>query len=166
VIPRLTTERLILRGFVEEDLDEWAAIVADSEVQRFTGGVLNRMDAWLRMAAYHGHWVLRGYGIWAVVSRDSGRLLGRAGLWYPAGWPELEVGWTLGRFAWGNGYATEAGRAAVEWGRATLGLERIASVIDPQNERSIAVAKRLGMTYDRAAAMDGGDAMAVYAMAL
>lgn len=166
MIPRLSTSRLILRGFVEEDLDEWAAIVADPEVQRYTGGPLTRMDAWLRMAWYHGHWTMRGYGIWAVVSRDSGRLLGRAGLWYPAGWPELEVGWTLGRFAWGHGYATEAGRTAVEWGRAELGLRRIASVINPANERSIAVAERLGMTFDRRAALDDGEEMSVYGMAL
>ena len=165
MIPTLSTPRLTLRAFENSDLDAWAAIVADPEGQRYVGGVMSRVDAWLRLAAYHGHWVLRGYGQWAVVETASGRLLGRAGLWNPEGWPELEVGWTLARSAWGNGYATEAGRAAIDWGRSELGLTRIASVINPENARSIAVAERLGMTFDRTADL-GGEPVSVYAMAL
>ncbi len=163
--PTLTTERLELRPFRNEDLDTWAAIVGDPETARYIGGVQTRIDAWLRMAAYHGHWVLRGFGQWAVVLRESDRFLGRAGLWNPEGWPELEVGWTIDRSQWGNGYATEAGRAAIEWGRSELGLTRIASVIHPDNARSIAVAERLGMSFDRFAPL-GDERMAIYAMAL
>ena len=166
MIPTVRTERLVLRPFANDDLDSWAAIVADPETARYVGGVMDRATAWLRLAAYHGHWVLRGYGQWAVESRASGELLGRAGLWFPEGWPELEVGWTLARSAWGRGYATEAGRAAIEWGRSELGLERIASVINPANERSIAVAQRLGMAFDRDARLADGTDVAVYAMAL
>ena len=165
MIPTLATERLTLRAFEDSDLDAWAAIVSDPEGQRYVGGVLSRADAWLRMAAYHGHWVLRGYGQWAVVENESGRLVGRAGLWFPEGWPEREVGWTLARDVWGQGYATEAGRAAIEWGREALGMTRIASVINPENARSIAVAERLGMTFDRTGEVDG-DPMSVYAMSL
>ena len=166
MIPVVETERLRLRALEESDLDAWAAIVGDVEVQRFTGGAMHRVEAWFRIATYHGHWALRGYGQWAVCDRVSGRLLGRAGLWFPEGWPELEVGWTLARSAWGHGYATEAGRAAIEWGRANLGLTRIASVINPENARSIAVAERLGMTFDRATTLADGEAVSVYAMAL
>ena len=166
IAPTLTTERLTLRPFVDEDLDAWAAIVGDPETARHIGGVRSRAQAWERLAMYHGHWVLRGYGQWAVVVRDSGRLIGRAGLWNPEGWPELEVGWTLARSEWGRGYATEAGRAAIEWGRSVLGLTRIASVISPGNERSIAVAERLGMSFDRNATLADGEDVAVYAMAL
>ena len=63
------------------------------------------------MALFIGHWALRGYGIW-VVERE-GALIGRIGLWQPEGWPGLEVGWLLGRDAWGHGYATEAARASM-----------------------------------------------------
>ena len=166
MIPELRTERLLLRGFENEDLDAWAAILADPETARYVGGVVDRAEAWSRMARYHGHWVLRGYGQWAVVLRSTGEFIGRAGLWFPEGWPELEVGWTLARSHWGDGYATEAGRASVEWGRRELGLDRIASVINVGNERSIAVARRLGMAFDRTARLTDGDEVAVYAMAL
>ena len=165
MIPEVSTPRLLLRAFADDDLDDWAAIVADPEVQRYTGGVMSRIEAWLRMAAYHGHWVLSGYGQWAVVDRATSRVVGRAGLWFPPGWPELEVGWTLAREVWGRGYATEAGRAAVAWGRAEVGLTRVASVIDPQNARSIAVAERPGMTFDRRADL-GRQPISVYAMSL
>jgi RimJ/RimL family protein N-acetyltransferase len=166
VIPTLRTERLTLRAFEDADLDAFAAITADPEAMTYTGGVMSRADTWLRIAGYHGHWVLRGYGQWAVVETASGRFLGRCGLWNPEGWPELEVGWTLSRDVWGRGYATEAGAAAIAWARSELGLTRIASCITPGNERSIAVAERLGMTFDRMAEFaDGGEA-AVYAMSL
>jgi RimJ/RimL family protein N-acetyltransferase len=164
--PELLTERLRLRAFQQDDLDAWAAIVGDEETARFVGGVRDRAEAWLRLAIYLGHWELRGYGLWAVEERDSGRFVGRAGLWFPEEWPELEVGWTLSRDVWGRGYATEAGRAAVEWGRSELGLTRIASVISVGNTRSIAVAERLGMTFDRTATLSDGDAVSVYAMSL
>jgi RimJ/RimL family protein N-acetyltransferase len=166
LIPTLSTARLVLRPFADDDLDAWAAIVGDPETAQFVGGVRSRAEAWERMAMYHGHWVLRGYGQWAVCLREGGELIGRAGLWNPEGWPELEVGWTLARSTWGNGYATEAGRAAVEWGRSELGLRRIASVINPDNERSIAVARRLGMTFDRTTTLADGDEVSVYAMSL
>jgi RimJ/RimL family protein N-acetyltransferase len=166
VIPTLRTARLTLRAFAHDDIAAWAPILADPETARHVGGVRDRTEAWVRLAAYNGHWTLRGYGQWAVVESASGRLVGRAGLWFPEGWPELEVGWTLARSEWGKGYATEAGRACVEWGRAELGLTRIASVIDPENERSIAVARRLGMTFDRTARLADGAEVAVYAMAL
>jgi RimJ/RimL family protein N-acetyltransferase len=166
LIPTLSTSRLVLRAFEDSDLDAWAAILGDPETARHIGGVRDRASAWERMAVYHGHWVLRGYGQWAVVDSASGRLLGRAGLWNPEGWPELEVGWTLARSAWGHGYATEAGRAAISWGRESLGLRRIASVISPENARSIAVAERLGMTFDRTATLADGEEVSVYAMAL
>lgn len=92
-----------------------------------------------------GHWLLRGYGQWALERREDGAPLGRAGLWNPPGWPGLEVGWKLARNAWGQGYATEAGAATIEWAWATLDAPRLISIIQPDNARSIRVAERLGM---------------------
>jgi RimJ/RimL family protein N-acetyltransferase len=96
------------------------------------------------MATHAGHWLLRGYGVWAVERQTDGAFVGRVGLWNPAGWPGLEVGWTLARDAWGQGYATEAARTAVEWAWAVLGAEGLISIIDPGNAASIRVAERLG----------------------
>jgi RimJ/RimL family protein N-acetyltransferase len=145
-IPLVETERLLLRPFTVDDVPRWADIITDEETGRYIGGPYTRDDAFRSIATYLGHWDLRGYGQWAVCLRSGGRLLGRCGLWFPDGWPELEVGWTFDRGIWGHGYATEAGRAAMEWGFETLGLTRLASVIARENVRSRRVAERLGMT--------------------
>jgi RimJ/RimL family protein N-acetyltransferase len=164
VIPTVSTARLTLRPFRESDLDAWAGIVADEETTEFIGGVKSREDAWRSIAMYLGHWELRGYGQWAVEVRGSGRFIGRAGLWYPEGWPELEVGWALARDAWGEGYATEAGQAAIDWAFSSLGLDRVAAVIDLENARSRAVAIRLGMSLDYETELSTGERVVVYAL--
>jgi RimJ/RimL family protein N-acetyltransferase len=163
VIPTLETERLLLRPFAESDLDAWAQIVADEETTEFIGGVQSREDAWRQIAMYLGHWTLRGYGQWAVEVKRSGRCIGRAGPWYPEGWPELEIGWTLARDVWGEGYATEAGRAAMDWAFESLGLDRVASVVATENARSRAVAVRLGMSLDYETELFTGESVVVYA---
>jgi RimJ/RimL family protein N-acetyltransferase len=142
-VPTLTTERLTLRGWREADLDAYAAIAADPEVMRFMGGPLDRADTWRQIAVFVGHWELRGHGLW-VVERD-GELIGRVGLIRPEGWPGLEVGWLLGRHAWGHGYATEAARAAADYAWRQLGTQELISLIAPDNVPSQRVAERLGM---------------------
>jgi RimJ/RimL family protein N-acetyltransferase len=146
-VPVLHTERLVMREVGEADLDAVAAISADPEVMGWLGSEpLDRDEAWRRLAYSLGHWRLRGFGHWALEHRDTGEFVGQAGLYRPEGWPGTEVGWTLARAHWGAGYATEAARAALAWGWSELGLTRIVSVIRPENERSTAVALRLGMT--------------------
>jgi RimJ/RimL family protein N-acetyltransferase len=145
IIPKLETDRLILRGFVETDLDAYAEMCADPEVMRFIGGKpLSRAEAWRNMATIVGHWYLRGYGFWAVQERSSGEIVGRIGCWQPEGWPGLEVGWTLRRAFWGRGYATEAAKASVDYGFKNLEQSQIISLIDPNNHASQRVAERLG----------------------
>jgi RimJ/RimL family protein N-acetyltransferase len=96
------------------------------------------------MAFIVGHWLLRGYGMWAVEERESGAFLGRIGFFNPEGWPGFELGWTLGRQWWGKGYATEGARAALDYAWRELGREHVISLIQPANQPSIGVAERLG----------------------
>ena len=140
----IETDRLLLRPFQESDLDAYAAMMADPEVMRFMDGPQDRTTAWRGMAGYLGHWVLRGYGLWAVEQRASGELIGRIGLINVEGWPGLEVGWTFDPAHWGRGYATEAGQASVEWAFANHAVDELVSVILPDNAASQGVARRLG----------------------
>ena len=145
----LETERLVMRMWRASDFDEYAELCADPEVMRFLGGkVFDRTEAWRQMASMIGHWYLRGYGIWAVEEKESGRLAGRIGCINPEGWPGFEVGWTLRREFWGKGYATEAARRALEYGFHELDRPHIISLIHPENRASIRVAERLGETLE------------------
>ena len=142
----LETPRVVMRQFRESDWDAYARICADAEVMRYigTGVVLTRDEAWRSIANILGHWQLRGYGMFALESKESGELLGRAGFHDPPGWPAFELGWVLDRAHWGRGYATEAARAALAHAFDGLGKKRVASLIRSGNERSIRVAERLG----------------------
>jgi RimJ/RimL family protein N-acetyltransferase len=150
-MPAIATERLLLRAFVAADLDAYAAMCADAEVMRHIGegGAVGRDVAWRQLAFFLGHWALRGHGMWAIERRVDGRLIGRAGFIEPEGWPGLELGWLLARDTWGQGYATEACRAALAWGHGEFGAQDRISLIRPDNARSIAVAERLGATLQR-----------------
>jgi RimJ/RimL family protein N-acetyltransferase len=143
MVPTLTTDRLTMRGWREEDAASYAEITADPEVMRFMGGVLDAPQTWREIAVFIGHWELRGYGLWAI--EREGALIGRVGLWQPDGWPGLEVGWLLARGAWGHGYATEAARASVDYAWRELGAQQLISLIAPENTASRRVAERLGM---------------------
>ncbi len=144
--PVLETSRLLLRPPLERDLDGWAALMADATAARFIGGSMERPVAWRGMAAMAGCWTLRGYGMFSVLERASGRWVGRVGPWWPEGWPGPEIGWGLIPERWGRGYATEAAAAAIDWTLDTLGWPEFIHVIAPENTASAAVARRLGST--------------------
>ena len=76
----------------------------------------------------------------------AGQFIGRIGLHYPETWPGFELGWTLARHAWGQGYATEAARRALEYAFAEMNRDRVISLIHPDNKPSIRVAERIGET--------------------
>lgn len=142
----LTTDRLILRRLRNSDFEAYAQMCADIDVMRFIGDglPLERPMAWRNLALMLGHWSLRGYGLWAVEERASGKLAGRIGFWNPEGWPGFELGWMLARRYWGMGYATEGAKAALRYAFTELGQNEVISLIHPENAASIRVAERLG----------------------
>ena len=144
-VPVLETERLRLRGFRPEDIDDYAALNADIRVQRTIsdGAVWDRSRSWRHLAFVMGHWDLAGIGSWAVETK-AGDFIGKIGFWCPEGWPDLELAWTLVYKSWGNGYATEGARAALRFGFEEAKRNRIISLIRPDNQRSLRVADRLG----------------------
>jgi RimJ/RimL family protein N-acetyltransferase len=148
IVPEIETERLLLRALGAEDFEAYADMVADPEVTRYlaAGEPLSRWEAWRQLAMIIGHWELRGFGMWAVEERATGRFLGRIGCFEPDGWPAFEIGYTLARHAWGKGYATEGVAASLHYARAVLQKADVASIIRPDNAASIRVATRLGAT--------------------
>lgn len=148
-IPTLETDRLYLRSFTPEDFEAYAAMRADMRFMQFlaAGKPDSKAETWQNMASIQGHWVLRGYGVWAVEHQTSQQLMGFSGLLNPYGWPGLEVCWGLAPEYWGNGYATEAVKAAIQWAFQQPDIDRLISLIHPDNHRSIALAERVGESF-------------------
>jgi RimJ/RimL family protein N-acetyltransferase len=148
MVPELRTERLRMRAPRFDDYERFAEMLGDPLVGAGLGKPdgLTPHEAWLDLSVLAGHWALRGFGHWVLEELDGGEVVGRAGLYHPPDWPELEVGWTVAREHWGNGYAPEAGRAVCSWAHSELGVAHILSLIHPENARSMRVAEKLGMT--------------------
>ena len=160
--PVIETERLVLRAPAAGDFEPWAAF-ATSERARHVGGPLTRALAWRAMGHLTGHWVHRGFGMFIFCRKTDGRALGMAGPWFPEGWPEREIGWSVwDAEAEGKGLAHEAARAARDHAFAVLGWETAVSYIDPANDRSIALARRLGAVADPDAVGPGDDPVLVF----
>jgi RimJ/RimL family protein N-acetyltransferase len=164
-LPELETERLRLRQFCDEDLDAYARITADAETMRYLarGAPFDRGDALRSLGYIRSHWQIRGHGPWAVEEKASGALIGRIGLLRPDGWPGLEVVWLVARDRWGEGLATEGGRAALGHAFAVLREPRAISLIAPENAASIRVAEKLGMRFEEKRQIAGKTA-ALYAI--
>jgi RimJ/RimL family protein N-acetyltransferase len=144
--PTLETDRLILRPPCAEDFDGFAELQGDAEASRFISGPVTRAEAWRRFLWQPGAWFVQGFGMFGVIEKDSGLWMGQIGPWKPEGWPGNEIGYAFHPRAWGKGYATEAGVAAIDWALGTLGWDDIIHCIDPGNVASQNVAKRLGST--------------------
>ena len=152
---RLETERLLLRRWKPSDLEPFAEICRDPEVMRFIGsGETRTRDQCARgIVAMERHWDEKGFGLFALELRDNGKLIGYTGLSEPDFLPEImpavEIGWRLSRRHWGKGYATEAARAAMQFGFHTLELPSIVSIFQERNMASRAIAEKTGMRFDR-----------------
>jgi RimJ/RimL family protein N-acetyltransferase len=153
-IPRLETERLILREWRAADRAPFAAMNADPRVAEFLSRPLDRAASDAFVDRIVAHWADDGHGLWAVEVREDGRFIGFVGLTPPnfeaEFTPCVEIGWRLAPDAWGRGYATEAARAALRFGFDELGLEEIVSFTVPANVRSRAVMERIGLRRDPA----------------
>ena len=146
-IPRLETDRLVLRAPKLADFEHWAAFFASprSEYER---GPLSREDGYRAWAADVALWTLRGYGPFGLDEKATGAYVGEVGIYQSDEFPGPELGWFVVPEAEGKGYALEAARRVIDWIGETLGWDRITNIIDPRNERSIALGLRLGGVID------------------
>lgn len=151
-IPDIETERLILRGPTEADLDDWVACIwADPEVMRY----MPRMDDTPDVSAKA---VLAGFtnareqqqvGAWVITDKADGRFMGHCMLRYREALNDHELGYALGKAFWGKGYATETARAVARYGFEQASLERIFAVVIPENIPSARVLEHLGFAYEK-----------------
>jgi RimJ/RimL family protein N-acetyltransferase len=162
----LETERLILRHQVLEDLDALYALYCDPEITRYIPDAPTNYEETREELEWHrnGHPRHPELGLWATIHKESGAFIGRCGLlpWRIDGREEVEVAYTMARAYWGQGLATEAARAILQYGFQTLNLTRLVCLIDPENIASQRVAEKIGMTLERK--LDGldGDGIPVW----
>ena len=146
-IPEIETERLRLRAPRWDDFEAYAAFNA-SDRSVGVGGPYTRSRAFQRLGGVIGHWQLRGYGRWMVADKNTDEALGVVGPYFPEGWPEPEIAWTVFEAAEGRGIAYEAAKAARAFAYQALGWTTAISCVVPDNTRSAALAQRMGCVAD------------------
>ncbi len=147
-VPVLETERLRLRGPKRADFETFATFL-QSDRAAFVGGKQPRVQAWRAFGHLTGHWVLRGFSMFIIADKTTDAALGMAGPWFPEGWPEPEIGWSIwDAAAEGKGVAHEAATAARAWAYDALGWTTAISLIVDGNARSEALARRMGCQFE------------------
>lgn len=145
----VATTRLLLRPMDPTDAPALHALMDDPVAARFfpnpTPPPLERVEKWAARQA--ASWDERGYGLWAVCLRPGGQVVGWAGLQYLPDTDETEVAYQIDRSHWGQGLASEAARAALDYAFRTLGLAQIVAVVHPENAASIRVIEKAGMRF-------------------
>jgi RimJ/RimL family protein N-acetyltransferase len=146
----LETPRLLIRPWADEDRAAFCEFMCDPEVMEYlnnrTPFTDQQVDEWL---ARQGRQLAEfGVCMGAIIEKETNRLIGIAGTQPLGTTGDLEIGWILRRDAWGRGYATEAGEAAMRYVLETLARPRVVAIIHPDNQPSKRVAERLGMQYE------------------
>jgi RimJ/RimL family protein N-acetyltransferase len=150
---RLETPRLVLRPFAPADGPAHAELYGDGEVTRFLPqGPFGPAEAIERsrgaLERFMTHWREHGYGVWAVIDRQTGALIGQCGLARVPDLGEVELLYALARDRWGQGLAPEAGHAALAHGFRELQLPRVVALTRPENTGSRRVMEKLGLPYE------------------
>jgi RimJ/RimL family protein N-acetyltransferase len=154
----LSTDRLLLRQWRESDREPFAAMNADPAVMEHFTELQTREQSDALIDRNTPAIDERGWGLWALELRETGEFIGFTGLSVPSFeahfMPAVEIGWRLTKGAWGNGYATEAAKAALAHGFGPAGLDEIVSFTATTNVPSQRVMQRIGMTHDEAGDFD------------
>jgi RimJ/RimL family protein N-acetyltransferase len=150
------TPRLVLRVPELADASALMGIIWDPELVQQKQVTLLEPPGGLDLAVKNTgdmrrQWELRGYGQWVVVEKMTGHVIGIVGFYHPQRpWPGVDLGWVIQRARWGNGLATEAATAGLEWIWNHTDLDRVISLIGPDDARSIRVATKIGQRFERA----------------
>lgn len=146
----LETERLLLREYEEADAEAFLALNSNPDVMRFTGDApLVSLEQARSVLLEHpiADYRVHGYGRWACALRESGEVIGFAGLKYLPEKSEVDLGYRFLPTYWGRGLATEACKATIAYGFDTLELKQITALVRPENAASIRVLEKCGLTF-------------------
>jgi len=144
----LETNRLIFRQWKLEDFQAIQSFFTIPKNAKYVGGVKDAESSWRLMATYIGHYHLKGYSYLAVETKEERQLIGTVGLWNSDPWPEMELGYWLIPDFQGKGFGAEAGLAVLGFAFEQLKVSTLVSYIDPANDPSKRLAKRLGGQLD------------------
>ena len=151
IMREIDTARLRLRRWRDEDAEPWAALNADPTVMAHFPAPLSRQESDAAIARMRSHIDERGFGSWVIEVPGIAPFIGVVGLNVPSFeapfTPCVEIAYRMARAHWGQGYATEAARAARDFGFDDLGLDEIVAFTVPDNRRSRAVMERIGMRH-------------------
>ncbi|MEP3226639.1 MAG: GNAT family N-acetyltransferase [Parasphingorhabdus sp.] len=146
----IETERLLLRPHIASDFSGYKAMSQDPQVMQFIGRKPSTDDeAWLRFLANFGRWDLLGYGLFAIIEKETNQYIGDAGFsdfrrgLGPSFDPYHEAAWILATAGQHKGYALEAMTAAHHWIEAEFGPEKTVCIISPENKPSLRLASKL-----------------------
>ena len=154
-VSSVETARLLLRVPELADAQAMMGIFWDPEVVEQKQVTLREPPGGLDLAMKHTNdmlrqWELRGYGHWSVVEKATGEVIGCVGFYHPQGqWPGVDLGWVFHRSRRGHGFATEAATAALGWVWESTQIDRVVSLIAPDDLRSIRVATKIGERFER-----------------
>lgn len=149
-MPEIETSRLQLRHFTLEDFDDLFRLYSDPEVMRYLSP-RTKEQTQTSLYKHIEHWQAHNFGMWAVIHKESGKLIGRCGLSWLANTPEIELGYLFDKSYWRQGLATEAAIATLKYGFGEINLQRIVAIARPQNTASMRVIEKVGMKYQKAA---------------
>ncbi|WDV44172.1 GNAT family N-acetyltransferase [Clostridiaceae bacterium M8S5] len=148
---KIETKRLMIREFIDSDIDNLYALLSDPKVMQYCSGVMNRVEAkkWLEsIMKYYSEY---GYDYFAVIEKSTGKFIGQSGIIKQKIDDELIdcVAFMITKDKWGMGYATEVGKACISYGLQNLNIKKLYATVENDNRASQAVLKKLGMTFER-----------------
>jgi [ribosomal protein S5]-alanine N-acetyltransferase len=144
----VTTKRLIMRPFALSDFEAIHAVWSDPAVMALIPSqAYDREQSWARLCGKLRHQARHGFSKWAMAEKASGTVIGECGVHYLEGGPDIELGYKLARVYWGQGLASEAAQACLDWALAER-PERVVAIVDPANIRSSRILRKIGMVQD------------------
>ncbi|QSJ17302.1 GNAT family N-acetyltransferase [Nostoc sp. UHCC 0702] len=147
-MPEIETARLQFRHFTVDDFDDLLRLYSDAEIMRY----LSPRTKEQTQASLHKHiqhWQEYNFGMWAVIHKDSGKMIGRCGLGFLENTPEIELGYVFDKSYWKMGLGTEASVATLKYGFWQVKLDRIVAIAQPQNIASVRIFEKIGMKYEK-----------------